>query len=125
MKTLNHTEITDADRPFECSVGHADGTVTLYYEGDELPSITVASPPACPESVTMRQARLALLGAGKLAAVATAIDALPEPHRTAAQITWEYSADVERHNGLVAQLGPALGLTDTQIDALFKAAAAL
>jgi hypothetical protein len=81
--------------------------------------------PAIPQSVTMRQARLALLGAGKLAAVDTAIAALSEPTRTAAQIEWEYSNEVQRHNGIVSQLGPALGLTDAQIDALFLGAAAL
>lgn len=78
-----------------------------------------------PQSVTMRQARLALLGAGKLAEVDAAIAALSEPTRTAAQIEWEYSNEVQRHNGIVSQLGPALGLTDAQIDALFVAAAAL
>jgi hypothetical protein len=81
--------------------------------------------PAVPQAVTMRQARLALLGAGKLAQVDAAIAALTEPTRTAAQIEWEYSNEVQRHNGIVSQLGPALGLTDAQIDALFVAAAAL
>lgn len=78
-----------------------------------------------PLAVTMRQARLALLGAGKLDQVVTAIAALPEPTRTAAQVEWEYSNEVQRHNGIVSQLGPALGLTDAQIDGLFMAAAAL
>jgi hypothetical protein len=80
---------------------------------------------AAPKSVTMRQARLALLGAGKLADVDTAIAALSEPTRTAAQIEWEYSNEVQRSNGIVSQLGPALGLTEAQIDALFVVAAAL
>ena len=90
---------------------------------------TVSKPadpaPVVPSSVTMRQARLALLGAGKLAAVQEAIDALPEPTKTAAQIEWEYSNEVQRHNGLVAALGPALNLTSDQIDALFIEAAKL
>jgi hypothetical protein len=73
----------------------------------------------------MRQARLALLAAGKLADVDTAIAALPEPDRTAAQITWEYSTEVQRFNGLVSQLGPALELDEAGIDALFIAAAQL
>ena len=90
---------------------------------------TVSAPqepaPAVPSSVTMRQARLALLGAGKLAAVQTAIDALSEPTKTAAMIEWEYSNEVQRHNGLVASLGPALNLTSEQIDTLFIEAAKL
>ena len=85
----------------------------------------VANAPPVPSEVTMRQARLALLGAGKLAMVDAAIDALPEPQRSAARIEWEYSSAVQRHNGFVAALGPALGMTPEQIDALFVAAAAL
>jgi len=78
-----------------------------------------------PRAVTMRQARLALLGAGLLPTVATAIAALPEPQRSVATIEWEYSQEVHRDRALIQALGPLLGLTNTQIDALFTAAAAL
>ena len=81
--------------------------------------------PVPPAAVTMRQARLALLGAGKLAAVDAAINSMTEPTRSAARIEWEYSGEVQRHNGFVSALGPALGLTADQIDALFVAAAKL
>lgn len=93
-----------------------------YVNGSVVPA---APPVVVPSSVTMRQARLALLGAGKLADVQTAIDALPEPTKTAAMIEWEYSNEVQRHNGLVASLGPALNLTSEQIDTLFIEAAKL
>ena len=84
----------------------------------------VADPPPVPAEVTMRQARLALLAAGKLDDVEAAIDALPEGvTRTAARIAWDYSSMVERHNGLVATLAPAIGLNDAAIDALFIGAA--
>lgn len=82
-------------------------------------------PVAVPQIVTMRQARLALLGAGKLAAVNAAINALPSPTKEAAQIEWEYSQEVNRQNGLVSQLAPLLGMTDADLDALFIAGAAL
>lgn len=75
--------------------------------------------------VSPRQARLALLGAGKLAAVNTALASLPSPQKEAAQIDWEYATAIERNSPLISQLGPALGMTDAQIDALFEAAAAL
>lgn len=91
----------------------------------ETADLNPAPPVPVPTSVTMRQARIALLGAGKLAAVDAAIDALAEPTKTAARIEWEYSSEVQRHNGFVAALGPALGLSAAQIDALFIAAAAL
>jgi len=32
-------QVTDADRPFLCSRGNADGTVTLYYPGDTIPPL--------------------------------------------------------------------------------------
>lgn len=82
-------------------------------------------PVAVPQIVTMRQARLALLGAGKLAAVNDAINALPSPAKESAQIEWEFSNEVNRQNGLVSQLAPLLGMTDADLDALFIAAAAL
>lgn len=78
-----------------------------------------------PSAVTMRQARRALHAAGLLAAVDAAIDDLVEPAKTAARIEWEYSSEVQRHNGFVEQLGPALGLSPQQIDDLFVAASAL
>lgn len=81
--------------------------------------------PAVPSSVTMRQARLALLAAGHLNKVAAAIEQLPEPQKSAAKIEWEYAAHVERQSDFVAQMGQALGLDDAQLNALFTAAAAL
>lgn len=73
----------------------------------------------------MRQARLALLGAGKLATVNTAVANMPGAAGEAARIEWEYSGEVHRDKALVQALSPVLGLTDAQLDALFVAAAAL
>ena len=73
----------------------------------------------------MRQARLALLQAGKLAMVDTAIAGLPEPDRTAAQIEWEYSQEVQRDKPFVLMLAPALGLSEEDLDSLFVLASTL
>jgi hypothetical protein len=81
--------------------------------------------PVVPASVAMHQARLALLQAGKLAAVDAAIAALPSPAKEAAQIEWEYATEVKRSSTLVAQLAPALGLDDAALDALFVTASTL
>lgn len=79
-----------------------------------------------PQVVSMRQARLALLGAGLLDDVEAAIAAIPDPtERRAAQIEWEFGQEVNRQHGLVSMLVPALGLTDAQIDALFIQASQL
>lgn len=78
-----------------------------------------------PAAVTMRQARLALRRTGVLAGVDAAISALPEPDRTDAQIEWTYSNEVQRYNGFVSKIGPALGLGESHIDDLFRLAATL
>jgi hypothetical protein len=91
-----------------------------YVEGAFVPPSAVV-----PQAVTMRQARLALYAAGALAGVQAAIDAMSEPDKTVAQITWDHSTEVQRANGLVSQLAPALGLSESQVDDLFTAAAQL
>ena len=83
------------------------------------------APPYVPASVTMRQARLALLGAGLLASVDAAIDSLPSLQKEAARIEWEYATEVQRSSGLVPMMVAALGLDDAALDALFIEAAAL
>lgn len=87
------------------------------------------APPAplslVPTALTMRQARLVLFTAGLIGSVQAAIDSLPSPQKEKAQIEWEYSNEVQRHNGFVSQLAPALGLSSEQVDALFITGAAL
>lgn len=89
--------------------------------------IVASRPPAepVPATITMRQARLALLGAGLLSEVDAAINSLPEPDRSAAKIEWEYAAVVQRDSGLLPAIGSALGMTEAQIDDLFVSAAKL
>ncbi len=72
--------------------------------------------------ITMRQCRLALLGAGLLDNVDTALASLPEPDKSAATIAWEYGASVERLSAFVVGMGPLLGLSDLEVDALFEGA---
>ena len=78
-----------------------------------------------PKTVTMRQARLALLAAGKLDQVNAAIAAMPEPQRSAANIEWEYAQAVQRSSALVIGLAEGLGMYPEEMDALFVAAASL
>ena len=75
--------------------------------------------------ITRRQARLALLGAGLLANVDAVLAALPSPQKDAAQIEWQDALVFERGHPLIATMGAALGLTDVQIDTLFRTAATL
>ena len=104
-----------------------DGAWHQAWEAQALSAEEVAAAYAAsvPQSVTMRQARLALHAAGLLTSVNAAIAAIPEPDRTAASITWEFASSVDRGFGMVPQLAAALGMTETQIDDLFIAAAQL
>ena len=76
-----------------------------------------------PATVTMRQARLALLDLELLSSIDEAINTMQEPDKTKAKIEWEYAAVVERNSDWVSDLGQQLGLSDTQIDDLFRLAA--
>jgi len=87
--------------------------------------IAAAYQATIPQSVTMRQARLALLNAGLLTTVNNAVATVAGAAGDAARIEWEFSSEVFRHRPLVVSLGTSLGLTDAQLDALFVAAAAL
>ena len=80
---------------------------------------------AVPEVVTMRQARLALIGAGLLAQVNTAVANMPGDEGEAARIEWEYAQEVRRDSPLMAALSDALGLSEETLDNLFKVAAGL
>ena len=85
-----------------------------------------APPAPIPTSVTMRQARLALLGAGLLSQVDAALAAIADPvQRQAAQIDWEYAATVDRGSPLVTNLAASLNLDSAALDSLFTAAASL
>ena len=75
--------------------------------------------------LSARQFRLGLHTNGLLASVQSSIDAMEEPDKTAAQIEWEYATQIERDHPLVQNLSAQLGLTDEQIDAMWREAAAL
>lgn len=105
---------------------NSDYVAYLQWIADgNTPEPYVEPPQPVPATVTMRQARLALLGAGLLASVGAAIDSLPSTQKEAARIEWEYATEVQRSSGLVPMMGAALGLDDAGLDALFVAAAAL
>lgn len=118
--------------PENTSETTTDGELRANFTGFEwldlpyqAPPEVLPPPPEVPQSVTMRQARLALHAAGLLTSVDVAIAAMSEPEKTAAQITWEYAQSVDRGFGMVPTLAAALGMTETQIDDLFIAAAQL
>jgi len=78
-----------------------------------------------PSSVTMRQARLALIDANLYTPVDTAISALTGVEGEKAKVEWEYATTVERNSSLIMQLSSALSMTEAEVDNLFIAAQGL
>jgi hypothetical protein len=97
----------------------------LWVENGKVSIVEFIEQVAIPNVVTMRQARLALLGADLLDDVNSVISSLPSPQKEVAQVEWEYAQDVQRNQPLVLMLLPALGLTDEEADQLFIKAAKL
>lgn len=128
MKALIGTIATFG--PFEKIETLADRYICdgVVYQFDVIGQATVGDwvpPPATirpPEVVSMRQARRALRAAGLLGTVDAAIAALPGTEGDDARIDWEFATEVRRDSPLIAQLAPALGLSDAQLDGLFVAA---
>lgn len=99
--------------------GEAAGSV-IAPDGNGVPTLRPRLA-AVPATVTMRQARLALIDAGKYAAVQAAVAQADDRTR----VEWEFAATVERDSPIVALLAQAVGLDDGTLDTLFTAAAAL
>ena len=101
------------------------------YDGDFWPPEPeqIEPPPPIvnpvPQTVSQRNARLALRAIGKLGQVDTIISSLPEPQRTDAKIEWEYANEFHRSNALLNRLAEALGLDSEQLDQLFVSANAI
>ncbi len=74
-----------------------------------------------PQIVTPRQLRKALNAAGLRATVEAAVAAAPQDVRD----EWEYALEIRRDYPLMTAMAAQLGMTDAQLDDLFRAAAQL
>lgn len=92
-----------------------NGQIFILYDKGFITQLPIVAP----NSITMRQARLALLDVGLLGQVDNAIQSLPSPQKEQAQIEWEYASEVRRDNPLITQLMQALGMNETELDNLF------
>lgn len=113
---------TLSDRYIACGVEYPFAVLGEHTIED---FIEPATQPLVPAAVTMRQARLALLQAGKLETVNAAIAGMTGAQGAAAKIEWEFSNEVQRAQPLVAALAPVLGMTSAELDQLFITAAGL
>lgn len=111
--------------------GYPSGTVEISLRPDSDHSwdgtkwVYDPAPPYVPTVITMRQARLALLGAGLLSSIETAIESMPSPQKEEVRIEWDYSTLVRRDNKSIQALAAAIGLSDAQLDDLFVSASSL
>ncbi len=79
-----------------------------------------------PEKVTRRQARQALVLAGKFNLVQSAIDSIVDPvQKQLMQIEWDDSLEFERGRASLIQIASAIGLDSQALDNLFITAATL
>lgn len=92
-----------------------DGAVMRVYTGDDLPVEPAVN------SVTPRQIRLALNQTGLRSTVEQAVAGGSQDLKD----WWEYALDIERDNALVVGMAAQLGITEQQLDDLFRLAATL
>lgn len=79
-------------------------------------------PQPVPHQVSPSFLRMAMLDAGiDLNSITSLIDATVDPiEREKIRAQWEYSLSIRRDHPLVISFGAALGLTETQIDDIFR-----
>jgi len=94
-------------------------------DGFELVPAPPPPPPPVPGEIANWRAKAVLGLAGMLSAVEAALNAMPEPARTVAIAAWNGGADLARSGPTVLALSTTLGLTDDQVDDMFRQAAAL
>lgn len=115
--TLHFLSGEDIDRGFAALLPMG----CIEMTDDEFDAIRDHGNNAVPQSVTRRQALLALLAAGKLDEVELIVQSSPR----AVQIAWESAGTFERNNPLIGSLGSQAGFSDEDIDNLFEQAAKL
>lgn len=101
----------DASLPPDTEVRRA---LASWIGGGGVIGAVIAEVPV--HDITRRQLRLWLVRNGvSLASVEAAIDTMPEPARTEAQIEWQDASVYKLSNPLVVQIGAAVGLSDPEM----------
>lgn len=111
----NHPILTQFPNSFEVSE-------------DELPAYiqyVMYSEPTVPYEVQLWRIRTVLKLMQLETQIESAIDAMPEPSKTAATYIWKFGTTVERSSQTVLLLQSVLQLTDEQVDDLFIQANAI
>lgn len=73
-----------------------------------------------PAQVSMWALREAVMFAGEMPAIATALNGLTEPTRSIAWNRWEYKENIVRNSPIILQLQGLLGWSNDFVDGLYK-----
>jgi hypothetical protein len=90
-----------------------------FYEGATQEEINEANKSIVPIEVQLWRIRTVLKLMQLETQIESAIDAMPEPSKTAATYIWKYGTTVERSSQTILLLQSAIQLTDEQVDDLF------
>ena len=121
------TQITD-EQAAKIEAGRAAKPITIYFllDGEllTLEQVSAKKRPV-PKELPQWRVRAILQSEGLLEQVDALIESLPSPDGDVVRTAWQYGAAVARHGPTVLSLAPALGLSDAQIDDMFRQAATL
>lgn len=123
---------TTPTAPTNTSLDETEGQPRSNWTGYEWIELPYSKPPEpvivdpVPEAVTPRQAKIALLHAGLLDDVEAGIEAITDPAtKRIAKLDWSEANEFRRDWPLLNQLAAGMGITDGQLDELFRAAAGI
>jgi hypothetical protein len=118
----NSYTVVIAEEPLESHRSIVNNPTVFEISEDELPEfVQYVDMPAItvPYEVQLWRIRTVLKLMQLETQIETALEALPEPSKTAANYIWNYGTTVERSSQTVLLLQSALQLTDEQVDDLF------
>lgn len=96
-----------------------------FYEGATEEEIIESNKPIVPQEVQLWRVRTVLRLMDLETTIATALDNLQEPTKTAAKTIWEFGTTIERQSQTVLFLQSVLQMTDDQVDNIFIQAEAI
>lgn len=93
---------------------------TVEEEKEEMDTELEVLPNQVPKKISKLQLKIQLVKMGfDLQIIENAINALPEPQKTFASLSWTEATNFYRDNDMIASVGQMLKLTSEQIDELF------
>lgn len=123
---------TEDDMATATSLGATE--IVSVPEGEDFPvnvpgygyhEVEPPLPPGVPSPISRMQARVALAQLGKLDLIDAFFDDPTQPLTPAQREYWKSALEFHRGHPLIAQFGPMLGWTDSQIDNLFRLGAGI